>query len=211
MEYRCEATSLEGFVQQLAVCYVGRGYYYYVLGQVPERKDPRDVDRKLVTRYGITAKKWQRAYRKQQGKANMQYIRFGRTFVLLCTEGEHVFRERERGNIRDARKVGIRVGGYLVSYRNGHVQVRMDDDTYRQLKAYYVDLACRRTKDKLVQEFYRAPFEPYAPIRRQMFNILREANRKRKRAGYELVPTCAIWLKRRVVRPFETVALGTAA
>jgi hypothetical protein len=177
MEYRCEATSLEGFVQQLAVCYVGRGYYYYVLGQVPERKDPHDVDGKLVTRYGITAKKWQRAYRKQQGKANMQYIRFGRTFVLLCTEGEHIFRERERGNIRDARKVGIRIGGYLVSYRNGHVQVRMDDDTYRQLKAYYVDLACRRTKDKLVQEFYRAPFEPYAPIRRQMFNILREVKR----------------------------------
>lgn len=83
------------------------------------------------------------------------------------------------------------------------MQVRIDRDTYRQLKAYYVDLACRRSRDALIQEFYRAPFEPYAPIRRQMFNILREVNRRRKRAGYDRVPNSAIWLKRRVVKPFE--------
>ena len=212
MEYRCVATSLEGFVQQVAVCYVGRGYYYYVLGDVPDRKNPGEVDRKLVKRYGITAKKWQRAYRKQQGKANIQYIRYGRTFLLLCSEGEHIFRSRERENIRDARKVGIRVGGYLISFRNGHVQVRIDPVAYQELKAYYVDLACRRNRDSLIQEFYRAPFEPYAPIRRQMFNILREVNRRRKRAGYDPVPTSAIWLKRRVVKPFEEPeALSSAA
>src|SRR5690606_11350539 len=73
----------------------------------------------------------------------------------------------------------------------------------RELKAYYVDLACRRTRDALIDEFFRSPFEPYAPIRRQMFNILREVNRRRKKAGYELVPKSAIWLKRRVVKPFE--------
>ena len=202
MEYRCVATSLEGFVQQLAVSYVARGYYYYVLGQVPEGKDPATVDRKLVSRYNITAKKWERAYRKRQGKANLQYLRYGRTFVLLCSEGDHIFRSREQRTIRDCRKVGIRFGGYLVSYRNGHVQVRIEPRTYRELKAYYVDLACRRTKESLVREFYCSPFEPYATIRRQMFNILREVNRRRKRAGYELVPTTAVWLKRRIVKPF---------
>ena len=39
--YRCEATSLAGFVQQIAVSYVANGYYFYVLGRVPDRKDPR--------------------------------------------------------------------------------------------------------------------------------------------------------------------------
>lgn len=202
MEYRCVATTLEGFIQQLAVCYVGRGYYYYVLGRVPEGKDPAAVDRKLIERYGITAKKWERAYRKQQGLANLQYLRYGRTFVLLCSEGEHVFRSRERASIRDVRKTGIRFGGYLVSFRGGHVQVRIDPVAYRQLRGYYVDLACHRSRDALIQEFYRAPFEPYAPIRRQMFCILREVNRRRKQAGFELVPTSAIWLKRRIVKPF---------
>ena len=48
MEYRCEATSVAGFVQQLAVAYVGRGYIFYVTGEIPEKKDPRVVDAKLV-------------------------------------------------------------------------------------------------------------------------------------------------------------------
>ena len=206
MEYRCVATSLEGFVQQLAVAYVTRGYFYYVVGQVPTAKNPADIDRKLVQKYGITWKKWKRAHRKQQGLANMQYIRYRRQFVLLCTEGQHVFRQRERDSIRDVRRVGIRACGYLISYRSGHVQVRIDDDTYRKLKAWYCDLALRRKRDKLVEEFYRFPFEPYAPIRRQAFNILREVNRKRRRAGYQVLPTSCIWLKRRVIKPFETAA-----
>ena len=42
--YRCEATTLEGFVQQLAVGYVSRGYWFYVTGFIPAGKDPHDVD-----------------------------------------------------------------------------------------------------------------------------------------------------------------------
>jgi len=36
-----------------------------------------------------------------------------------------------------------------------------------------------------------------------MFNILREVNRVRKVAGFEQIPSSAIWLKRRIVRPFD--------
>lgn len=205
MEYRCVATTLEGFVQQLAVAYVARGYFYYVTGCVPDGKCPETVDRKLIEKYGITARKWKRAHRKRQGLANMQYIRYRRKFLLLCTDGEHVFRRREHESIRDIRRVGIRTGGYLISYRNGHVQVRIDDDTYRELKAHYCDLALRRKRDTLIEEFYRFPFEPYAPIRRQAFNVLREVNRLRKKAGYQPVPASCIWLKRRVIRPFDPV------
>ncbi len=35
-----------------------------------------------------------------------------------------------------------------------------------------------------------------------MFNILREVNRVRKVAGFEQIPSSAIWLKRKVVKPF---------
>ena len=202
MEYRCVATSLEGFIQQLAVAYVARGYFYYVMGTIPAAKDPEAIDERLVTRYGITAKKWERARRKRAGIANMQYIRFERTFVLLATAGRHIFKDRERGSLRDVRRNAIHFGGYQISHRNGHLQVRMTPETYRQLKAHYVDLACRRSKENLAAEFYRAPFEPYAGIRREMFNILREVNRQRKTAGYERLPASCIWLKRRIVKPF---------
>ena len=62
--YRYETTSVEGFIQQLAVSYVGQGYWFYVSGVVPDRKDPRAVDTKLMTRYGVDISKWARARRK---------------------------------------------------------------------------------------------------------------------------------------------------
>ena len=79
----------------------------------------------------------------------------------------------------------------------------------RNLKAYYVDLALRRRADALISEFYGAPFEPYSPIKRQMFNILGEVNRRRKTAGLIQIPSSAIWLKRRIVKPFEPPAEAT--
>ena len=39
--YRFEATSVEGFIQQLAVAYITNGYWFYVAGTIPENKDAR--------------------------------------------------------------------------------------------------------------------------------------------------------------------------
>jgi len=72
--YRCEATSAEGFVQQLAVSYVGHGYWFYVTGVVPDGKDPLAVDRKLIDRYGVDASKWARARRKRAGLAKQELL-----------------------------------------------------------------------------------------------------------------------------------------
>ena len=52
MEYRCEATSVAGFIQQVAVAYLARGYWFYVAGQIPAHKDLQTVDRKLIEKYG---------------------------------------------------------------------------------------------------------------------------------------------------------------
>ena len=131
MEYRCEATTLEGFVQQLAVCYVGRGYFYYVTGSIPQHKDARAVDRKLISGYGITAKKWKRAARKAAGLSNLQYIRFRSFFVLLSSEGQHqAFWEREKESFRDVRRSAIKYGGYQIGFRGGHVLQTLEGCTH---------------------------------------------------------------------------------
>jgi hypothetical protein len=202
-EQRFEATTLEGFVQQVAVCYIGRGYFFYVTGWIPRRKDPQDVDRKLVKRYGLHVSKWARARRKRGGVANVQYIRLGRFFALLATEGKHRFFVDESPNIRDARRVSLKVGGYSISYRGGHPHVRIRQDEYLGLKAYLVDLAVRRSSEDLESEFAKLPFEPYAPVREQLFVILRAVNRARKAAGLEPVPSTSIRRKRRIYRPYE--------
>ena len=202
-DYQCEATSLGGFIQQLAVAYIANGYWFYVTGHVPERKDAAAVDRKLIERYGLGRSKWAVARRKRAGGANLQYLRFGRFFVLLATYGEHPFFGAEAAGIRKIQQVPIKFGGYSVGHRGGHVRVAIERQEYKRLKAYFLDLAVRRTGPKLEAEFRRLPFEPYAPIRVQLLCILRAVNRARKVAGFEPVPTACLRLNRRIYRPFE--------
>src|SRR4051794_2079928 len=103
MERRVEAATVEGFVQQLAVAYVARGYYFYVTGYVPEGKDPARVDAKLCANYGVGLSKWAKARRRAAGQASHAYIRFRHFFVLLATHGESPFFTDEAKSVRDAR------------------------------------------------------------------------------------------------------------
>jgi hypothetical protein len=207
MEYRCEATSVAGFIQQLAVAYVGRGYFFYVAGEIPERKDPRGVDERIIEKYGIAIGKTTRARRKVAGFANLQYLRFSRSFVLLATHGRHRFFEDERKFIRDVREVPIKFAGYAVSYRSGHPHVRIEQRQYLELKAYFADMSVHRSAEQLESGLRRLPFEPYAPVRSQLHAMLREVNRRREAAGYRLVAASCIRTRRYVVRPFEQAHL----
>ncbi len=197
-----EATTLEGFVQQLAVSLVARGHVFYVAGTVPEGKDPRAVDSKLVARYKAGLSRFERCRRKRAGLASLRYLRYGRTFVLVATLGEHRFFEEESG-IRDVRKVPIKIGGYAISFRGGNASVRIEREVWKNLKAFYLEEATRKPVEWLMREFWRWPFEPWAPIRRQTFVILNQVNKVRKTAGLPLVPTSCVRLKRTIVRPFE--------
>lgn len=201
--YRCVATSLPGFIQQLAVAYVARGYWFYVKGRIPVDKDPEAIDRKLIEKYGIDMSKWERSRRKKAGLANLHYLRLGRMFVLVATHGQHAFFDEEALALRDIRRVPFKHGGYAVAYRNGHASVRIDRETYKRLKAYLIDLAPRRSAERMEMEFRMLQLEPYAPIRRQLLNLHRAVNRVRQQAGLEPVPIDCLRFKRRLYRPFE--------
>jgi hypothetical protein len=179
-------------------------------------KDPTAVDRKLLKKYAIGVSESTRARRKQLGQANLQYLRLHRFFVLMASKGKHPFFEEEAGVLRDVRRCPIRIGGYAISYRRGgrtrlgesdprwHAHVEIERRLYLELKAYFIDMALRRSAERMALDFYQFPFEPYAPIRRQMLNILRAVNQVRKTAGYSVVPVEALPLKRRIVKPFDT-------
>lgn len=202
--YRYEAQSIEGFVQQLAVHYVARGYWFYVSGIVPEGKDPRAVAEKLIAKYGIAVSKFVRARRKLSGQANLQVILHGRIFVLLATHGEHPFFDEERTRVRDCREAPIKFASYAISYRGGHAQVRIDRETERDLKAYFHERALW-SADKLRKLFSSLPFEPYAPVRRQLLVMLNQVNRLRREANLEKLPATCLRLRRKPCRPFGIV------
>ncbi|MBX9581500.1 MAG: hypothetical protein K2X87_14465 [Gemmataceae bacterium] len=199
-----EATTIAGFVQQLAVAYVARGYVFYVTGVIPPYKDPAAVDAKLCAKYGVGLSKWARARRKAAGAASHAYLRYRRFFVLLATHGESPFFEAERDLVRDVRKTPVRFSGYSISVRGGHAHVRIDQPVYLGLKAYLVGTAGKRSADQLAAEMREVlAFEPYAPVRSQCLGILRAVNRARTAAGLEELPRTCLRMYRRPVRPFE--------
>jgi hypothetical protein len=210
--YRCEATTVAGFVQQLAVSYIGHGYWFYVTGIVPDRKDPLAVDGKLIEHYGIDISKWARARRKRAGLANVHYLRHERFFVLIATAGEHRFFEEEK-SFRDVRRDALRFDRYSIGYKRDpggkwHPSVRIHPDAYREAKAYLLEIACRRSAEELAAEFRSFGFALYAPVRSQLLCVLRAANQRRSAAGREPLTPQSLRLNRRPTRVFTPGLAG---
>lgn len=214
MEYLCETTSDEGFVQLLACNYLPHGYWFYVTGWIPEEKDPKQVDAKLIDKYAIDISRATRSRRKQLGYANLQYLRSGRFFMLSATHGKHRFFDEEAACIRDIRRVPLKFAGYSISYRRGgrttsgavdprwHSHVEIDRQWYVRYQAFFREAALRQSTQWLVLRFFHFPFEPYAPVRRQLIKLLRTVNTVRHQAGREAIPYTVLPLRRRIVRPF---------
>lgn len=218
MPYRAVATSVEGFVQQIACCYLRHGYWFYVSGRIPAGKDPATVDAKLISKYGIGVSESTRARRKQSGQANLQYLRHERYFVILATKGRHPFFQEEEASLRDIRRFPLCYAGYSISYRRGgrmrgggadpnwHAHVRMDRQQYLDCRAWFSEWATRCSVDELSRAFATLPVAAYAPVRRQLLLIHRTVNRLRVAARQPPVPVEILPLRRRVVKPFATAA-----
>ena len=206
--YRCIAASVEGFIQQLAVQYVTNGYYFYVTGQIPAERDPLKTDQRIIEKYEIDISKWRRVRRKKAGVANVQYLRYGQSFVILATAGVHHFFDDEATQIKDIREHPIRFFDYAISCHKSwgkgttHPSVRIDKERYLKLKRHFVEISVRCTVEQMTAAFQAFPFEPYAPIRNQLFMILRAVNLKRKVAGLEQIPKTALRLFRKTTKPF---------
>lgn len=207
--YRCEATSVAGFVQQLATGYIGHGYRYYAVRRIPEGKDPRKVDEKLIDLYELGISKWARARRKRAGLANVQYLRYGSFAVLIASPptGAHTF-FHECQDYRDVRRKAIRFGGYSIgssySTRTGrwHASVRIEKEQYLRLRDYLLDIATKRSASSMSEEFRTLRFEPFARVARQYLALLRQVNEKRAAAGLAELPTTCLRLHRRSIFPF---------
>ena len=187
MEYRCAATSVAGFVQQLVSCYLPHGYWFYVSGIVPQEKEPGSVDEKLLAKYGIGISRQSRARRKAVGIANVHYIRYQRRFLLLATHGHHPFYDNEEKSIRDARKIPIKFAGYSISVAKGGFKARrFTDGVLVQDNKWRVRVQIERgvvSELESIHARYCAAPVVSASLERISFDVLR--------------------FRRRIVRPFE--------
>lgn len=209
MAYRYVASSVAGFVQQLAVGYIAKGYYFYVAGLIPPQKDPTKTDQKILGAYHIDVSKWTRSRRKREGWASVQYLRFRHFYVIIANHGLHPFFAAEAERLTDVRRCPLQFMGYSIGCRRArgegeyHASVRISKERYAELKSRFESVALNRTVEELVSDFRHLRYEPYAPVRVQLFALLRQVNRRRKVAGLEEVPSCALRSGRSSVRPFD--------
>jgi hypothetical protein len=228
MQYRYITNSVEGFIQQLAGRYLADGYWFYKSGRIAQRRDVGDVDRMFLRQYGIGASRISRQRRQAVGIASMHYLRCERFYVLLATEGHHPFYDNEQ-DIRDARRVSIRFGGYsvrvdrsiesLVGIRcrtsdqqgDWQVFVEIEPRLFVATRRRLVEMACESSTIELEQEFSRLPFQPYRPVQQQKLDILWKVNRVRKDVGLESVDPDCLRVRRRIVRPFGPLDIENAA
>lgn len=205
----------------LASNYLSHGYWFYVTGRVPEGKDASLIDRKILVKYGIELSPQQRSRRKAKGMANLHYLRFENLFVILATHGKHQFFETEANSVRDIRRTPLQFHGYSISVKRGGYLKKVDDaegatkdsrhrvhvqigrEAYRLLEAELLDLATHRTAEKLKWMFWNQPYEPYAPIRRQLLCLLKSVNLKRACLGYDRLNYDAVRYGRQIVKPFD--------
>lgn len=221
VKYQYEVKSVRAFVQRVACEIANRAYYFYVTGHIPEGRNPEETDRKLLEAYDLSLSKFQRYRRKAKGLASLQYVRHRRFFVMFATPGESIWFEREqwpreirlkRGSrIKDLREEPLRYAGYQVGVvrssntgRN-HVSVRIQRDEFLGLKAYFLDLACKRTEENLQWEYGHLPFEPYRGVKTQYGEIARAVNAKRKTQGLVPVSLTSLPARRKVVPTFLDV------
>ncbi|SPE61808.1 conserved hypothetical protein [Verrucomicrobia bacterium] len=213
MSYRCVATSVAGFVQQLAVGYIANGHYFYVSGLIPPHKDPVKTDGKILNAYHIDVSKWTRFRRKREGWAGVQYLRYRHFYVIIATHGLHPPFAAEAERLVDIRRCPLQFMGYSIGCRRArgggeyHASVRISNERYTELKSQFESVVLNRTVEELVSDFRHLRYEPYAPVRVQLFALLRQVNRRRKVAGLEQVPSSALRSGRSPVRPFDELEM----
>lgn len=193
-----ETTSVGAFVQQVAVHCLPHGYRYYVSGFMPEGKDYRAIDKRILAKYEIPPNRFARYRLKKAGKVVIRYLRFERWFLLIASDpwGQHRFFEDEV-EIRDVQAVPIRFHGYELTFRDGRVWVRIGERELDIIRERFLRRAVRsRGVSKLEDEFQSLPYQPYRSVRYQLFGLLDEVNQLRKAAGLGCVSESAIPTRR---------------
>jgi len=200
-EYRCEAKSKDAFVAQL-IRYVTSGHYFYFACTLKPGKDPKRLDEKLISHFGLAKPYWKRSKRWRGERPNIHYLRYDRFYVLIGTHGREgseaghpLFREYP-GQVRDIRRHAILFHGYSIRYslpqgsKRRKVFVRLTRDAYADIRRDLVDKATRPSfRDREAMEAaFRArsyEFQPYGPVHEQLSRILKDVNRRRRYAGFE--------------------------
>ncbi len=204
--YRCVATSVEGFVQQVAVSYILHRYFYILIGGVPKGIDSVDLDSSVRSRYGLEVSKWVRARRRKKGGVSVQYLRYRGVFVLVAAgAGVEAFGSNRFVDIREVpiRLFGYEIGCYLRKSGRWHPSIRVERASWRRIVRWFRRRALNPDRKMLEAWIRRIPFAPFAAVCGQVFRLVIAINRRRRFAGLPPLSTHCIRQLRKPVKVFD--------
>lgn len=210
-EYRYEARSIIGFIAQI-VRYASSGYFQCVRITIPEHKDPKLVDAKLMELYEIGKKPWQRKKRYRKDNAVLHYLRYKNLAVMMSTNGVHLnFQSDQKAVLLNLRRNVLRAYGYSIRLgkdpetNSKKVFVRLDQKIERRIKSQMTKIAvwdCYRDPKRLEREISRLPYQAYAPVYAQLKEVVELVNKARRKRGFAPVSDSCVCKFRKLEQVF---------
>jgi hypothetical protein len=172
--------SFGDFLRRISFDYVRYGYYRYAVRTIPSGKDLPAIDEKLRRTYHITSCRTTRTRMRRRGLSTVQYLRLGQTFVLLATAGHHEAFDRLRSY--DIRQSPLHLGRYSIGISRGSVHIKVTRRVWRRVKRLIRrrELRPHEEVERLIKTL---PFYNFPGVTQQKRTLLRQVNRRRKRAG----------------------------
>jgi len=197
-QYRYEVVSWIGLIQ-IIVQLVGQGYFFWHLTYIPTEKfnafRPKRlaaVDEKIINKYKTRKNENQRAYAKSKGLANFYYLRWQNVIVILHTLGQIDPKIVYDDKFFDIRKTPLilRVGefsAYKIQIVNNTVNVVMEREFYRSIKAGLQEVAKTKNKFKMIKAFDRLNGIPaWSGIIKQKMSLAEFLVREAKKHSVQL-------------------------
>jgi len=163
MGYTYEVNSWQGLLQQL-VNYTSLGYTKYCEVEYPERKRGQfsAIDRKIIEKYHADSSKDQRSRLKKKGFSNFVFMRWDKFAWILQSPGK-VREDIPYDDIfhsMTGRPIEVRVGPealLVVDFfgSNNGVSVKMSRETYRDIRAGFMEAAVTGDRSRCIREFNR--------------------------------------------------------
>ncbi len=178
---------------------VGNGYYFYFMDELKTGKDPTKLDEKLIDKWDLNRPYWKREKRRRGKAPSIWYLRYGRVYLLIATHGKsqngepHPFFLEYENTYLDIRKTALNFHGYTIRYpvskETGRPKffVRLDKEAYLAARDEILrkSISARyRTRETLEASIRSLPYQWYRPVREQVKRIVREANKRRRYAGF---------------------------
>lgn len=174
-----EAKTLKTFLSK-AMLYMRFCYVRYAVRKIPLTKNVNLVDKKIITTYGVTFHRTTRANRRKKGLANVVYIRFHQTFILLATSGTHEAFDRIIS--RNFYTTPLHFRGYSLGLKQGKPHLIITPKRYKAIRKELQNIALHN-QSKVTAYFQRiSPFR-FAGINQQKWKLFLEVNQRRKVAG----------------------------